>query len=59
MLEAAWSALADPALAYPALLTAKVAAITLVFHLILGLGLGWAGRWRSRNGPDEPCSTSP
>ncbi|RIK98489.1 MAG: molybdate ABC transporter permease subunit [Proteobacteria bacterium] len=55
MLEAAWSALADPALAYPALLTARVAAITLVVHLILGLGLGWAlaqPKWPGRTALD-------
>lgn len=55
MLEAAWAALADPALAQPALLTLKVAAITLVLHLVLGLGLGWAlarPRWPGRTALD-------
>lgn len=51
MIDAVRSALADPALAYPALLTVKVAAITLCLHLVLGLGLGWAlakPRWPGR-----------
>lgn len=46
-----WAAFADPALAYPAVLTVKVAAITLCLHLVLGLGLGWAlsqPRWPGR-----------
>lgn len=50
-MEAIASALSDPALAYPAALTLKVAAITLAFHLVLGLGLGWAlakPRWPGR-----------
>lgn len=50
-LDAVWAALADPALAFPALLTLKVAAITLGLHLLLGLGLGWAlaqPRWPGR-----------
>lgn len=41
-LEAVLGALRDPALVYPALLTLKVAAITLVLHFFLGTGLGWA-----------------
>ncbi|GGF53820.1 molybdenum ABC transporter permease subunit [Azorhizobium oxalatiphilum] len=50
-LSAFWSALADPALAYPAVLTLKVAGLTLIAHLVLGLGLGWAlaqPRWPGR-----------
>jgi molybdate transport system permease protein len=49
--EANWAALADPALIPPAILTIKVAAITLCLHLVLGLGLGWAlakPRWPGR-----------
>lgn len=41
-IDALWSGLADPALAYPAWLTLKVIAVTLAAHLLLGLGLGWA-----------------
>lgn len=40
-------ALADPALAYPALLSLKVTVLTLVAHLVLGLGCGWALAQRS------------
>lgn len=50
-LGAVVEALSDPALAYPALLTAKVAATTLVLHFFLGIGLGWAlaqPRWPGR-----------
>lgn len=50
-LDAIGAALLDPSLAYPALLTLKVLAITLVVHLILGLVLGWAlarPRWPGR-----------
>jgi len=46
-----WKALADPALVFPAMLTLKVAAITLCLHVVLGLGLGWAlaqPRWPGR-----------
>jgi len=51
VIDAVRSVLADPALAYPALLTLEVAAITLCLHLGLGLGLGWAlakPRWPGR-----------
>lgn len=50
-----WAALADPALIQPGLLTIRVAAITLVLHLLLGLGLGWAlaqPRWPGRTALD-------
>lgn len=49
--EAARAALLDPALAYPAWLTIRIAAATLVLHLVLGTGLGWAlakPGWRGR-----------
>lgn len=44
MFEAAGirAALLDPALAFPARLTLQVASITLLAHIVLGLGLGWA-----------------
>jgi molybdate transport system permease protein len=51
LFEAARSALLDPALAYPAWLTVKIAAATLVLHFLLGTGLGWAlarHGWRGR-----------
>lgn len=54
-LDAVLAALTDPTLAYPAALTVKVAAITLVLHLGLGLGLGWAlarPGWRGRTALD-------
>lgn len=41
-LDAIRDALRDPALVYPALLTLKVAALTLILHFFLGTGLGWA-----------------
>lgn len=50
-LDAVRGALLDPALAYPALLTVKIAAATFVLHFILGTGLGWAlskPRWPGR-----------
>lgn len=50
-LEAARTALADPALVAPLLLTVKVALATFGAHLVLGLGLGWAlaqPRWPGR-----------
>lgn len=37
-----WEAARDPALAYPAALTLKIALGTLVAHFVLGIGLGWA-----------------
>jgi molybdate transport system permease protein len=46
-----WDVFRDPALPYPALLTIKVAAATLVAHFVLGTGLGWAlsrPRWPGR-----------
>jgi molybdate transport system permease protein len=46
-----WDAFCDPALAYPALLTLKIAVATLVAHFVLGTGLGWAlaqPRWPGR-----------
>lgn len=49
--DAALTAVADPALAAPALLTLKVAAATFVAHFVLGIGLGWAlarPRWPGR-----------
>lgn len=49
--ETAWDTLRDPALAYPAALTVKIAAATLLAHFILGTGLGWAlaqPRWPGR-----------
>lgn len=52
VIDAIRAALADPALVYPALLTLKVSSITLVLHLVLGLGLGWAlakPRWPGRS----------
>jgi molybdate transport system permease protein len=48
---AAWEALRDPTLAYPAVLTVKIAAATLLAHFLLGTGLGWAlaqPRWPGR-----------
>lgn len=50
-LPAIWAALRDPALVYPARLTAEIAAATFVIHLVLGTGLGWAlalPRWPGR-----------
>lgn len=50
-LEAVWAAFADPTLAQPAIVTVKVALITLCLHLVLGLGLGWVlakPRWPGR-----------
>lgn len=55
ILDAAFAAVADPALAAPASLTLKVAAATFVAHLLLGIGLGWAlalPRWRGRSALD-------
>jgi molybdate transport system permease protein len=49
--EGSWQAIGDPALVYPAVLTLKIAAATLVAHFILGTGLGWAlaqPRWPGR-----------
>ncbi len=49
--SAIYEALLDPALAYPAILTLKVAVATLVAHFILGISLGWAlarPRWPGR-----------
>ena len=49
--EAAWEAICDPALAYPAALTVKIASATLLAHFVLGTGLGWAlaqPRWPGR-----------
>lgn len=40
--DALLAALLDPALAAPAMLSLKVAALTLLVHLVLGIGLGWA-----------------
>lgn len=40
--DALLAALFDPALAAPAMLSLKVAALTLLAHLVLGIGLGWA-----------------
>lgn len=54
-LEQARDALFDPALAYPAVLTLKVAAATFVVHLILGLTIGWAlakPKWPGRTALD-------
>lgn len=42
MLGAIADALRDPALIYPATLSLKIAAATLLLHLILGTLLGWA-----------------
>lgn len=49
--SAIYQALSDPALAYPAILTLKIAAATLVAHFFLGVSLGWAlarPRWPGR-----------
>jgi molybdate transport system permease protein len=49
--DAIYQALSDPALAYPAILTLKIAAATLVAHFLLGVSLGWAlarPRWPGR-----------
>lgn len=49
--NAIYLALSDPALAYPAALTLKIAAATLVAHFVLGVSLGWAlarPRWPGR-----------
>jgi molybdate transport system permease protein len=46
-----WEVFHDPALPYPALLTIKIAAATLIAHFVLGTGLGWAlshPRWPGR-----------
>ncbi len=40
--EAIAAALSDPALLEPGWLTLRVMAVTLLAHLVLGLGLGWA-----------------
>lgn len=51
LIDSMGSVLSDPALAYPAVLTLEVAALTFCFHLVLGLGLGWAlaqPRWWGR-----------
>lgn len=40
-LTAAWAAASDPSLAFPAILTVKVAIATLFIHFVLGLALGW------------------
>lgn len=37
----AWAVASDPSLAFPAILTIKVAVATLMIHFVLGLGLGW------------------
>ncbi|MFT4277949.1 MAG: molybdate ABC transporter permease subunit [Rhodopseudomonas sp.] len=47
MLAAAIEALHDPALIAPALLSLKIAAATLVLHIVLGTLLGWALAQRS------------
>ncbi|UYO51540.1 molybdate ABC transporter permease subunit [Rhodopseudomonas palustris] len=47
MLAAAIEALRDPALIAPALLSVKIAAATLVLHIVLGTLLGWALAQRS------------
>lgn len=50
-LETIRVALFDPALAYPAILTLKIAAATFVIHFFLGIALGWAlakPRWPGR-----------
>ena len=47
MLAAAIEALRDPALIAPALLSLKIAAATLVLHIVLGTLLGWALAQRS------------
>ncbi len=40
--EIAYGTLSDPALAYPAALTLKIAVVTFILHFLLGTGLGWA-----------------
>lgn len=47
MLAAAIEALRDPALIAPALLSVKIAAATLVLHIVVGTLLGWALAQRS------------
>lgn len=50
-LQAVYDTLGDPALVYPVLLTLKAACLTLVAHVVLGLGCGWAlarRRWPGR-----------
>ncbi|QDL97192.1 molybdate ABC transporter permease subunit [Rhodopseudomonas palustris] len=47
MLAAAIEALRDPALIAPALLSLKIAAATLVLHIVFGTLLGWALAQRS------------
>ncbi|NEW93136.1 molybdate ABC transporter permease subunit [Rhodopseudomonas sp. BR0M22] len=47
MLAAAIEALQDPALIAPALLSLKIAAATLMLHVVLGTLLGWALAQRS------------
>jgi len=41
-LDVVWSALVDQALAFPALLTIKIAIATFILQFFLGIGLGWA-----------------
>jgi molybdate transport system permease protein len=44
-------AIGDPALAYPAALTLKIAVATMIAHFVLGTGLGWSlaqPRWPGR-----------
>jgi len=51
-LSDAAATISDPSLAFPAFLTLKIAAITLVIHLFLGTGLAWAlskPRWPGRS----------
>lgn len=54
-LEQIQKALFDPALAYPAGLTVKIAFATLIIHFILGLAIAWAlakPRWPGRTALD-------
>lgn len=51
MIDSVIAALRDPALIYPATLTLKIAAATLLLHFLLGIALGWAlaqPRWPGR-----------
>lgn len=52
LLGEAFAAVSDASLVFPVVLTVKIAAATLLIHLVLGLALGWClakPGWRGRN----------